>query len=69
MNTFFCNVGENLSKDIPTRFYPFRDETLEMPNQDAPFHFSPITCEKLVATLGNIKVPMDMELITPPTTF
>ena len=54
MNAFFCNIDENLSKDTP-RYNPFLDGTYETPKQDALFHFSPISCEKLGATMENIK--------------
>ena len=45
MNIFFCNIGENLSKDFPTGSNPVLDGAHEIPNQDAPFHISPLTCE------------------------
>ena len=44
IDRFFCNVGGNLGKDILTRLYPFQDGAYEMPSQDGPFHFSPISC-------------------------
>ena len=55
MNIFFCNIGESLSKDFPTGSNPVLDGAYEILNQDAPFHFSPLTCEKLVATMGNFQ--------------
>ena len=52
MNKYFCNIGEELSKDIPYKFNSFLSNQIHAP--DKSFIFTPINAEH-IKTISKFK--------------
>ena len=58
MNTYFCNIGQNLSKKIPATQNPLLEGKYSVNPEGTRFHFQPINSNHVASVLGKFKTSM-----------
>ena len=58
MNTYFCNIGQDLSKKIPATQNPLLEGKYSVNPEGTRFHFQPVNSNHVASVLGKFKTSM-----------
>ena len=58
MNTYFCNIGQDLSDKIPSTQNPLLEGKYSINPEATRFHFQPVNSHQLASVLGKFKTSM-----------
>ena len=58
MNTYFCNIGQDLSKKIPATPNPLLEGKYSVNPEGTTFHFQPVNSNQVSCVLGKFKTSM-----------
>ena len=58
MNTYFCNIGQDLSKKIPATQNPLLEGKYSVNPEGTTFHFQPVNSNQVANVLGKFKTSM-----------
>ena len=58
MNTYFCNIGQDLSKKIPATPNPLLEGKYSVNPEGTTFHFQPVNSNQVACVLGKFKTSM-----------
>ena len=58
MNTYFCNIGQDLSKKIPATQNPLLKGEYPVNPEGTKFHFQPVNSNQVASVLGKFKTSM-----------
>ena len=58
MNTYFCNIGQDLNKKIPATQNPLLEGKYSVNPEGTTFHFQPVNSNQVASVLGKFKTSM-----------